>query len=295
MRHAQSPQTQRRNRLRPARLLPGALLLLAAACRESAPDDLIQHEETTDALVFVKTDGEETLNRTWADGNLYKLSPIAPDGVVTPITNFTGASHLRPVRVVRRQEDPVLDARSRHVESQHLRDRRRRHRAAPGHERRRPRLRPALPARRPHPVHQLARRRDGRVQPRAGRAPVHVQRGRQRTSSASASTRATTSIPSCLPDGRIVYTRWEHFGTMNRFPLFFTNPDGTGTFHLYGPHGRNFFHAQADCPTAASSRSSRPMIEEDAGPIAVLKLEQGPADPVIAAALATTGTCSPRR
>ena len=59
------------------------LQLGAAGCRDSAPDDLIQQEPTTDALVFVKTDGEETLNRTWATGNLYKLSPIAPDGVVS--------------------------------------------------------------------------------------------------------------------------------------------------------------------------------------------------------------------
>ena len=53
-------------------------------------------EPTTDALVFVKTDAVETLNRNWANGNLYKLSPIAADGVVTPITNFTGASISDP-------------------------------------------------------------------------------------------------------------------------------------------------------------------------------------------------------
>src|SRR6185503_1354741 len=74
-----------------------ALLPLGAwGCRDSAPDDLIQQEPTTDALVFVKTQTEETLNRTWADGNLYKLSPIAPDGVVTPITSFIGASVSDP-------------------------------------------------------------------------------------------------------------------------------------------------------------------------------------------------------
>ena len=66
------------------------LALTLAGCRQSAPDDLIVHEETTAAIVFVKTTGEETLNRSWAESNLYKLSPISPDGVVTPITNFTG-------------------------------------------------------------------------------------------------------------------------------------------------------------------------------------------------------------
>ena len=56
-------------------LTVGILLQIGATgCRESAPDDLIQQENTTDALVFVKTDGEETLNRSWASGNLYKLA-----------------------------------------------------------------------------------------------------------------------------------------------------------------------------------------------------------------------------
>src|SRR6266850_534968 len=78
-------------------LLATALLPLAiAGCRGSAHDDLIQKEQTTEALVFVKTTGGETLNRSWATGNLYKLSPIAPDGVVTPITNFTGAAISDP-------------------------------------------------------------------------------------------------------------------------------------------------------------------------------------------------------
>jgi len=40
------------------------LVLTMAGCRQSAPDDLIVHEETTAAIVFVKTTGEETLNRS---------------------------------------------------------------------------------------------------------------------------------------------------------------------------------------------------------------------------------------
>src|SRR5262249_27752324 len=78
--------------------LAAALLLQLglAGCRESAPEDLIQQETTTDALVFVKSTGTETLNRTEATSNLDKLSPIAPAGVVTPITNFVGASISDP-------------------------------------------------------------------------------------------------------------------------------------------------------------------------------------------------------
>ena len=84
--------------------------------------------------------------------------------------------------------------------------------------------------------------------------------------------------PELLADGRVVYTRWEHYGTMNRFPLFFTNPDGTGTFHFFGPHDRNFFHA-VPAPDGRVVAIESTRINGDAGPLAVLKLEQGPADP----------------
>ena len=84
--------------------------------------------------------------------------------------------------------------------------------------------------------------------------------------------------PELLADGRIVYTRWEHFGTMNRFPLFFTHPDGSGTFHLFGPHDRNFFHP-VPTPDGRLVAIESTMIEGDSGPLAVLKPEEGPADP----------------
>jgi len=86
--------------------------------------------------------------------------------------------------------------------------------------------------------------------------------------------------PALLPDGRVVYTRWEHFGQQNRFPLFFANPDGSHFFHEFGPHNRNFFHAQPT-PDGRLIAIESTMIEEDAGPLAVLKLEQGPADPAM--------------
>lgn len=36
--------------------------------------------------------------------------------------------------------------------------------------------------------------------------------------------------------GKIMYSRWEHLGDPNKFPLFVMNPDGTRPFVLYGPH-----------------------------------------------------------
>jgi hypothetical protein len=36
--------------------------------------------------------------------------------------------------------------------------------------------------------------------------------------------------------GKIIYSRWEHLGDPNKFPLFVMNPDGTRPFVLYGNH-----------------------------------------------------------
>lgn len=36
--------------------------------------------------------------------------------------------------------------------------------------------------------------------------------------------------------GKIYFSRWEHFGGINRIPLFTVNPDGSGLFILYGGH-----------------------------------------------------------
>lgn len=260
-------------------LLASGIVLVAGVpgCRESAPDDLIQPELTTEALVFVKTPAEETLNRTWADGNLYKLSPISPDGIVTPITNFIGASisdpsvsfdartilfSMRPPGGTHRNiyEIAVDGTGLRQVTS------------GGGHD-----FDPLyLP--------------DGRVMFTSSRAGEmdeynHARAEHLYVCDANGANLERISFnqsddfdPTLLPDGRIMFTRWEHFGTVNRFPLFFTNPDGSGTFHLYGPHSRNFFHP-TPTPDGRLLAIESTMIEEDAGPLAILKTEQGPADP----------------
>ena len=250
-----------------------------AGCRNSAPDDLIQQVQTTDALVFVKTKATETLNRTWAEGNLYKLSPISPVGVVTPITNFTGASisdpavsfdgkkilfSMRPPGGVWRNiyEINADGSGLRQVTS------------GGGHD-----FDPLyLP--------------DGRVLFTSTRANEmdeynHALSATLYTCDMDGSNLERISYnqsddfdPELLPNGRVMYTRWEHFGTFNRFPLFVTNPDGTGTFHEFGPHSRNFFHA-SPTPDGRLIAIESTEVNGDEGPIAVLKPEQGPADPVL--------------
>ncbi len=256
-----------------------AAQLALPGCRESAPDDLIQQEPTTDALVFVKTDGEETLNRSWATGNLYKLSPIAPDGVVTPITNFTGASLSDPdvsfdgtkiMFSMRRAGDPNRNIWEINADGTGLRQ----VTTGGGDD--------YDPLYLPDGRILFTSNRDGEMDEYNHSPAEHLY-----TSDADGSNMERISYnqsddfdPMLMPDGRILYTRWEHFGTMNRFPLFFTNPDGSGTFHLFGPHDRNFFHPMPT-PDGRIVAIESGMINEDAGPLAVLKPEQGPADPAL--------------
>ena len=42
--------------------------------------------------------------------------------------------------------------------------------------------------------------------------------------------------PMVHSSGKVFYSRWEHLGSPNKFPLFVINPDGTRPFVLYGNH-----------------------------------------------------------
>ena len=50
--------------------------------------------------------------------------------------------------------------------------------------------------------------------------------------------------PTVLTDGRIMFSRWDHAGDRNHFPIFTVNPDGTDMFVLYGAFspGNSFLH-----------------------------------------------------
>ena len=268
--------------IRPALLLLVVTLGLLSplglsGCRSSAPDDLIQQVATTDALVFVKTNATETLNRTWANGNLYKLSPISPEGIVTPITNFTGASISDPAvsfdgtKILFAMRPPGATDKNIYeinADGTGLRQ----VTSGGGHD-----FDPLyLP--------------DGRIlftSTRAGEmdeynhaltANLYVCDSNGMNMQRISYNQSDDFDPDLMADGRVMYTRWEHFGNFNRFPLFATNPDGTGTFHLFGPHDRNFFHP-APTPDGRIIGIESSMILGDAGPIAVMKTEQGPADP----------------
>src|SRR6267378_3789315 len=272
---------------RTLQLAPATLLWLLASgllfalgltgCRNSAPDDLIQQEQTTEALVFVKSKAVETLNRNWAESNLYVLSPIAPDGVVTPITNFTGAAISDPAvsfdgkKILFSMRPPGGTWRNIYeinADGTGLRQ----VTSGGGHD--------FDPLYLPDDRIMFTSSRDGEMDEYNHAPAEHLYTSNMDGSNVEriSFNQSDDFDPELLPNGRIVYTLWEHFGTMNRFPLFVTNPDGSGTFHLFGPHNRNFFHP-VPTPDGRLIAIESTMIEGDAGPIAMLKPEQGPADP----------------
>lgn len=265
---------------RAALLLAGGLLaLLASGCRESAPKDVFDREETTEALVFVKTTAEETLNRSWASSNLYKLSPISPSGQVTPLTAFAGASISDP-EVSFDGERVLFSMRPSGASHRNIYEI-----GADGSGLRQ------ITSGGGHDFDPLYLP-DGRIlftSSRAGEMDEYNHSPTEHIYRCNADGTAVERLsfnqsddfdPFLMPNGQIVYTRWEHFGQFNRFPLFVMNPDGTGIFHKFGPHERNFFHPQAT-PDGRIIAIESTMVNEDSGPIALVRLEDGPADPVV--------------
>jgi hypothetical protein len=219
------------------------LALTLAGCRQSAPDDLIVHEETTAAIVFVKTTGEETLNRSWAEGNLYKLSPISPDGVVTPITNFTGASVSDPCvsfdgkKILFSMRPPGGSNRNIYeigADGTSLRQ----VTSGGGHD--------FDPQYLPDNTIMFTSSRSQHMDEYNHSPSENLYKCDMDGSNLHqvSFNMSDDFDPTLMPDGRVIYTRWEHFGQQNRFPLFVANPDGSHFFHEFGPHNRNFFHAQ---------------------------------------------------
>lgn len=72
--------------------------------------------------------------------------------------------------------------------------------------------------------------------------------------------------PTVLKDGRIMFSRWEHVGNRNHFPIFTVNPDGTNMFVMYGAFspGNSFLHPR-EMKSGHIMSSLMPLSETDEG------------------------------
>ncbi|UCH54170.1 MAG: PD40 domain-containing protein, partial [Pseudomonadota bacterium] len=72
--------------------------------------------------------------------------------------------------------------------------------------------------------------------------------------------------PTVLRTGEVMYSRWDHVGGRNQFSIFFTNPDGTNLFVLYGAHspGNSFLHPR-EMPDGRVISSLMPLSRTNEG------------------------------
>jgi mono/diheme cytochrome c family protein len=72
--------------------------------------------------------------------------------------------------------------------------------------------------------------------------------------------------PTVLMSGQIMFARWDHVANRNHFPLFTTDPDGTGIFVQYGAFspGNSFLHPR-EMPDGRVLSSLMPLSGTDEG------------------------------
>jgi len=255
--------------------------LLLSGCSGSAPDDIFVDSDATEALVFVKAERAETLNEGGIESNLYVLQPISPNGRVRNLTNQVGAAISDPcvsfdgTKVLFSMDPPSGGARNIYeinIDGTGLRQ----ITAGGGDD--------FDPLYLPDDRILFTSDRDGE-RDEYNTAAKEVMY----TCNADGSDLKRISFnmsddfdPFLMSSGRVGYTRWEHHGTTNRFPLAQVNPDGTSFFMLFGPHNRNIFHAQETRDGRYIGINST-RVEGDAGQLVLMSIASGDPEQMTAA------------
>jgi hypothetical protein len=257
---------------------------MLAACQGTAPDDLLLDASQT-SLIFVKSNNNSTLDNNFIGFNessdLFMLTPISPNGqlknltadftgdggaVADPEISYDGTKVIFSMRKTRNENFDIYEMNL--IGKPNLR-----------------RLTTSTfddcdPAYLPN----------GKIVFASNRRNIRDEYERREVENlfsmeADGSNQQCISFnnsddfdPFVLSDGRVAWTRWEHHGTQNRFPLFFTHPDGQATFLLFAPHDRNFFHArELRDRKVVAVMSNRVLV--DRGPLVILNSDQTTADP----------------
>ncbi len=248
------------------------------ACQGGLPDDLIQQESPT-GIIFVKATRTNTLNRFSAGGNLFSLIPASPSGKLTNLTKLADGDvcdpeisfdGLRVMFSMRRNRSDSFNIYEMNVDGSNLRQLT----FEPGQDDFDPVYLPN------GKILFTSNRPDFRDE--YNRQPVEVMHVMDSDGSnvECISFNASDDFdPIVMSDGRILYTRWEHHGPINRFPLFFTNPDGHGTFTFFSPHRkRSFFHPREMADNRIVAVHSA-MVNGDRGPIVIVKKTTAAGEP----------------
>jgi hypothetical protein len=257
--------------------------IVLAACQGTAPDDLLLDSLPT-SLVFVQGNDSGTLDNNFINGStsdLYMLSPVSPNGQIKNLTaQFTSGrgavadpeisyDGTKVVFSMRRSGANNFDIFEMNLIGE-------------------PKLRQLTTS--PFDECDPAYLPNGKLVYASNQRDIRDEYERREvenlfTMNADGSNEQCISFnnsddfdPFVLRDGRIAWTRWEHHGTQNRFPLFFTMPDGQGTFLFFAPHDRNFFHAR-ELPDGKIVAVMSNMVLVDRGPLVVLNSDQTTSDP----------------
>ncbi len=241
-------------------------------CSGSLPDDLLIDSNPT-ALVFVKTEDHETLNHfSPGTNNLFMLTPISPNGQLRQLTNLTTGAvgdpeisfdGLRILFTMRQGWNDRWHVYEMNTDGTNLRqltnndcddfD--------PTYL---PNGRILFTSNAPNIVDEYNKQMA---------ETMHVMDASGQNVERISFNLSDDFDPIVTRNGRLAWTRWEHHGTQNRFPVFFTKPDGQSTFVLFGPHNRNFFHPR-ELENGSLIAVASTMVNGDQGPLAILRTDR---------------------
>ena len=249
----------------------GAVALFGwVGCTGSVPDDLIEDSAPT-GIIFVKATRTSTLNHFSPGGNLFSLIPAAPDGKLTNLTNleagdvcdpeisFDGLRVLFSMRKNRGDRFHIYEMNVDGTGLRQLTDHPERDDFDPTYL---PNGRILFTSNRPGFIDEYNKRKA---------EVMHVMDADGSNVQRISFNLSDDFDPIVTRTGHIVYTRWEHHGPINRFPLFVTRPDGRSTFTFFSPHRhRTFFHPR-EMPDGSLICVKSDMVNGDRGPLVIIK------------------------
>ncbi len=259
--------------------------VIMAACQTSTPDDLLLDAQP-DALIFVKALDAESLDNNFIRGgsDLFSLTPISPNGQLKNLTEqwtqTNGAvadpeisySGLKILFSMRKSGANNFDIYEMNVDGTNLQQ----ITSTPYDE--------ADPAYLPNGkiIYSCNSRNIRDEYERREVENLHVMNADGSNPQCISFNNSDDFDPVVMRDGRVVWTRWEHHGTQNRFPLFFTRPDGQSTFLFFGTHEggfhRNFFHPR-ELPDGKVIAVLSDGVLQDHGPLVILNSDRTTGDP----------------